>query len=305
MMTNLTRSAVALFVCLALAAGWSGALAAEIPNITGVQVSPDARQIMIKGDGPLGKHSAFVISHPHRLVVDFEAAGLGAVSAKTKIHEGPINEIRMGKVNSRSRVVADFGDNAVPPFKIHFQGNVVVIALGDGPSSAARGGTISAPSPVVARALNKPRAGARSAKTSLQVDKHSGMTIKTSGIKDSLVFMELADKSNPKRVYRLAISCDLGARQIRHATLSDDSGAVRRFELAGVNLPRASRGETNEPVVGPRKEGESQAGNPGKRTRYHWGLPNVERKEPQDELLSSKSPFDSDDSQIMTRVSAR
>jgi len=305
MMTNLTRTAVALFACLVLAASWSGALAAEVPNITGVQVSPDARQIMIKGDGPLGKHSAFVISRPHRLVVDFEAAGLGAVPAKTKIHEGPINEIRMGRVNSRSRVVADFGDNAVPPFKIHLQGNLVVIALGDRPSSAARAGTISTPSPVVARALNKPRPGARSTKTPLQVDKNSGMTIKTSGIKDSLVFMELADKGNPKRVYRLAISCDLGARQIRHATLSDDSGAVRRFELAGVNSPRASQEETSGPVVGPRREGKSQAVSPGKRTKYHWGLPNVERKEPQDQLLGSRSPFHSDDPQIMTRVSAR
>jgi len=304
-MTNLTRSAVALFACLALAASWSGAPAAAIPNITGVQVSPDARQIMIKGDGPLGKHSAFVISHPHRLVVDFEAAGLGAVPAKTKIHEGPINEIRMGRVNSRSRVVADFGDNAVPPFKIHLQGNLLVIALGDSPFSAARAGAISTPSPVAARALNKPRPGARSTKTPPQADKNPGMTIKASGIKDSLVFLELADKGNPKRVYRLAISCDLAARQIRNATLSDDSGAVRRFELAGVNSPRAGEEETSGAMVGPRREGKSQTDSHGKRTKYHWGLPNVERKEPQDQLLGSKSPFHFDDSQFMKRVSAR
>jgi hypothetical protein len=305
-MTNLTLRAVLLFVCLVLAASWSDLSAADTPNIQGVQVSADARQIMIKGDGPLGKHSAFVISQPYRLVVDFEAAGLGQVPARTKINREPINEIRLGRVNSRSRVVADFGENAVPPFKLHHQGNLVVITFGDAPPATSRVEAGAAPAPVVARASNKPVGSASSTKAPPKAaEKQSGMSMKTSGVKDNLVFVELADRSNPQRVYRLAIDFDLAAQRIKHATLSDNSGAVRRFELAAVNPPPDSQEAKGKPMLGPRRESMAQAAGGTKRTKYHWGLPNVEQREPQVQQFSSGSPFRFYDSQVVTRVSAR
>lgn len=304
-MTNLTLRAATLFVCLILAASWSELPAADTPNILGVQVSPDAKQIMIKGDGPLGKHSAFVISQPYRLVVDFEAAGLGQVPARTKINRDRINEIRLGRVNSRTRVVADFGENAVPPFKLYHQDNLVVITLGDAPPSTASVEPRLAPRPSVARASNKPVAVARSTKSPPRTEKQSGVSMKASGVKDNLVFMELADRSDPKRVYRLAFDFDLAARRIKNATLSDNSGAVSRFEIAAVNPPPDSQEEKGKPVVGPRRESMTQAVAGTARPKYHWGLPNVEQKDPEGQYLSSGSPFHFNDSHVVTRVSAR
>jgi len=304
-MTNLTRQGLALFAFLVVAASWGELPMAYASNITAVQVSPDARQIMIKGDGPLGKHSAFVINQPYRLVVDFDAAGLGPLPRRTKINGNPINEVRLGTVNSRSRVVADFGENPVPPFKIHLRGNLVVIALDDWPSSTARVGTAPRPLPSSAKISDKPSARPRLAKASPKAEERTGLVIRTSGTKDSLVYVELADRSDPSRVYRLAIDCDLGARRIRHATLSDKAGTVRRFELAAVNPRQDSQQEESKPIVGPRREGTPQAVTTTKRPKYQWGLPTVENNEIPDQQLSSKSPFHSDDSTVLTRVSSR
>jgi hypothetical protein len=288
-----------------LAASWSGIPAAVASNITGVQVSPDAKQIMIKGDGPLGKHSAFVINQPHRLVVDFDAAGLAPIPARIKVNRDSINEIRLGRVNSRSRVVADFGDYPVPPFKIHLQGHLVVIALSDGPAPPARVAKPSPPSSAAVNAPHKPTAAARPANASAVSGKGAGMLIRSSGIKDGQVFVELADRRDPKRLYRLAIDCDLASHRIRQATLSDSSGAVRRFEVADVNATSDGPQEKGQLAVGPRKEGMSQAAAGTRSTKYQWGLPNVENKEPQGQEISLKSPFRFDDSETLPRVSAR
>jgi hypothetical protein len=304
-MTKLMRQGLTLFACLVVAASWSELPAAHASNIIAVQVSPDARQIMIKGDGPLGKQSAFVINKPYRLVVDFDFAGLGPMPRRTRMNGSPINEIRLGTVNSRSRVVADFGENPVPQFKIHHRGNLVVIALDDWPSPTGRVRTEARASSAAARTPHKPSVRSRLAVPSPKTEDRKGLVIKTSGTKDGLVYMELADRSNPKRVYRLAIDCDLAARRIRHATLSDSSGAVRRFELAAVDPRQDRQQDKGKQTVGPRREQTSQAIPTTKRPKYHWGLPNVEKNEPQDQQLSYKSPFHSDDSAFLTRVSSR
>ena len=304
-MTKLKRQCLTFFACLVVAASWSELPEAHASNITAIQVSPDARQIMIKGDGPLGKHSAFVINQPYRLVVDFDLAGLGPLPRRTKINGSPINEVRLGTVNSRSRVVADFGETPVPPFKIHLRGNLVVIAMDDWPSSTARFGTATRPSRSAGRISDKPSPRLLSAKASPKAEERTGLVIKTSGTKDSLVYMELVDRTDPKRVYRLAIDCDLAGRRIRHATLSDKSGAVRRFELAAADPHQDSQQGKSKPIVGPRRQGTGQAVTTTKRPKYQWGLPNVEKNGPQDQQLSSKSPFQSDDSAALARVSSR
>ncbi|MBI4964896.1 MAG: AMIN domain-containing protein [Desulfomonile tiedjei] len=307
-MTNLSRRTVTMFACILLAAFWSEAPAANPANVTGVQVSPDFRQIMIKGDGPLGKHTAFVINQPYRLVVDFDDAGIGReVPARTKIGGDLINEIRLGKVNSRIRVVADFGENPVPAFKVHRQGNLVVVALDNRTASIPRTGTGSTPAPVALRVSQKAETVARSTKAPSppKVEKPSGMAIKTSGVKDGLIFVELADRGDPKRVYRLSIDLDSAASRIQHATLSDNSGNVQRFAPGADKPIPGGQEEKAKSAAGPRREGLSQTTDATKRIKYHWGLPSVEPKEPYDQQVSSRSPFQVGDRSVETRVSAR
>lgn len=302
-MTNLTRRAIPILACFLVAATCNYALAVDSGRITDVRVSSDLKQVLIRGDGPLGKHSAFVINQPYRLVMDFDSAGLGELPAKIRIDKGPIGEIRLGKVNSRSRVVLDFGSNPVPPYKVLHQGNFMVITLGEGVAPIPRGGVAIKPLHVASKPSSNVKA-ANSAKVPARSESPSGMSITTSGVKDNLIFMELADRNDPKRVYRVAIDFDVKANVIRHATLSDHAGNIQRFELA----PRdsATRDEDKpKAAAGPRREVTSADLGATDKPKYHWGLPSVERKEAQEQRVSSGSPFHFDDFTLRPRVSAR
>ena len=69
-----------LVVCFIIGSvGVSGA--AGSPSITNVKVAHDLRSVTIFGDQDLGRHHAFVIKEPYRLVLDFESTGLGRVPA--------------------------------------------------------------------------------------------------------------------------------------------------------------------------------------------------------------------------------
>ena len=126
----LSRYGAPLLACCLLMANYGPAWAAESANITSVQVAPDLKQISIKCDGPVGKHSAFVIQKPYRLVLDMESTGLGKIPTKINVGRNPLNEIRLGYANSRARVVMDFGDNPVPSFKVDKQSNGILVSLG-------------------------------------------------------------------------------------------------------------------------------------------------------------------------------
>ncbi len=49
---------------------------------------------------------------------------------------------------------------------------------------------------------------------------------------DDLIFVELADRKDPTRAYRLVMDFDYDSLQLRTATFSDASGNVKRFDMA-------------------------------------------------------------------------
>ncbi len=129
---SFARYSVPIIACWFLINAGGPTWGAEAANITSVQVAPDLKQITIRCDGPIGRHSAFVIRQPFRLVVDLESTGLGNIPRRISVARNPVSEIRIGYANSRARVVVDFGGHPVPSFKIYKQNNSLVVNLGIG-----------------------------------------------------------------------------------------------------------------------------------------------------------------------------
>ncbi|MGB6066534.1 MAG: AMIN domain-containing protein, partial [Desulfomonilaceae bacterium] len=167
----LARYIVPILACWFLIAAYSPVWGVEAANITSVQVAPDLKQITITCDRPIGRHSAFVIRQPFRLVVDLESTGLGNIPRRINVARNPLSEIRVGYANSRARVVVDFGEHPVPPFKVYEQNNSLVVCLGIGvailPVSPARKPAVDVRRPMPQPKVTAVGPGARRADSSI------------------------------------------------------------------------------------------------------------------------------------------
>ena len=97
--------------------------------------------------------------------------------------------------NSRARVVVDFGDHPAPSFRIDRQNNGLLVNL------EPRVGAWQ-PKPVAKPAAELPKDPVQpkavvSAPAAPEV-RSSKVSVKTAGVKDDLVFVELASKKDPK-----------------------------------------------------------------------------------------------------------
>lgn len=265
----LSRYGAPLLACLLLVANCGPAWAAESAYITSVQVAPDLKQISIKCDGPVGKHSAFVIQKPYRLVLDLDATGLGKIPPKISVGGNPLNEIRVGYANSRARVVMDFGDHSVPSFKIDRQNNSLLVSLG--PTSGAwQPRPAAKPAAQLQKAPVQPKA-VTPVPTSKKADS-SKVSVKTAGVTDDLIFVELASKKDPKRTYRVVIDVDVEALQVRQATVSDPQGHLKRFDLASSKSGNESSSPSIKPSVGPRRTAGPTAAPSADHPKFKWGV---------------------------------
>lgn len=202
-------------------------------NIVGVQASHDLKQIKIKFSGKAVRPTACVVERPSRLIMDFKSTGLGHVPAKMTMNRGPIREIRTGSHSSRARVVVDFGENPAPPFNVSRQNDLVVVTLGkthqsaEKSKSAAEKGAATAPP-----ALDRSSSDSAPSRDRRSENANSRFAVKGAGLSDDLIFVELADRKDPARTYRLVMDFDYDSLQLRTATFSDASGNVKRFEMA-------------------------------------------------------------------------
>jgi len=201
-------------------------------NIIGVQPSHDLKQIKIKFSGKAARPVAYVVERPYRLVVDFESTGVGHVPSKMAINRGLLREIRTGSNSTRARVVLDFGENPVPPFNVLRQSELVVLHIGKNAQSAEK----PKPSPEKNTAAPRPPLGRSSEAVPLENRRSENMDshflVKGAGVSQDLIFVELADRKDPKRNYRLVLDFNYDDLQLRTATFSDALGNVKRFHMA-------------------------------------------------------------------------
>jgi hypothetical protein len=290
MKLSLLRHAAPALACLLLMANYCPAWAAESATITAVQVAPDLKQISIKCDGPVGRHSAFVIQKPYRLVLDLDATGLGKIPPKINVGGNPLNEIRVGYANSRARVVMDFGDHPVPSFKVDKQSNGVLVSLG-----VKAGAWQPRPAPKAAAQLqrNPVQPKAVAPVPAAQKADSSKVSVKTAGVKDDLIFVELASKKDPKRTYRVVIDLDVDALQVRQATVSDAQGRLKSFDLASSKSGNEIAVHSIRASVGPRRTAGPTATPSGEHPKFKWGVQAGEKRQvkPQAAKLNAGSPI--------------
>jgi hypothetical protein len=264
-MSIVLRAAIAGFLSLIFMAPFGSAWGAD-RRILGVSVSPDLKTITIKCDGPVDRHSSFVIQRPYRLVLDLESTALGTVPARISVGRRPITEIRLGHSHDKARVAIDFGDNVVPPFKIEKAHNNIVVRLSVAAASVQRDG--AGTGPVTPASPSRP--SMRHAERVPLDPSASGITVKNAGISNNMVYLDLATQKNPNQPYRLVIDLDADAMLPKQATVSDWQGNLKKFEVTAVKETFAE--PARPAAVGPRKSVAGSDVQDGSKKKFKWGL---------------------------------
>ena len=276
----------------------------EGANIVGVQASHDLNQIKIKFRGKAVSPIAYVVERPYRLIMDFKSTGLGHVPAKMTVNRGLIREIRTGSHSSRARVVVDFGENPAPSYNVTRRNDVVILTLGKTHQSAEKSKSAPEESPVAPQAppIKSSSAPAQSDNRRSE-NADSRFAVKGAGMSDDLIFVELADRKDPTRAYRLVMDFDYDSLQLRTATFSDASGNVKRFDMALNPTSGEAPFVSSKPPSNSRKNwaaaaSGSQAKKPIKkknpRSKYakKSGHPTVIQKGPADQKLKKQKRAD-------------
>lgn len=271
MRSNILQSTLVCVVCVLLAVAAVPVWGEPSGRITAVTVSPDGKQVAIRHDGPSGTHNAFVLTRPSRLVVDFDGMSLGPVTRTIPVNGPLIKEIRLGYSGTRARVVIDLADLPVPAYRTHKETNRLVVALGS-PSVPVSSLLNKKSAPVPA----KPAAAGPAPNPAPVAGKKGPLVaLKSAGVTDDLIVLELTDVKNPKRSCRLVLEVDMDRLQVRRATMSDRKGNLERAEISPEACDAKTAGEAPAVNRGPRREPVSPTEEKFRKPAVRWGLPAV------------------------------
>ncbi len=287
-----TKRDFSITVCLLLLLLAGNALGAATGFLTGVNIAQDQKRIVIKHEGEIGKHAAFVIERPHRLVIDFSSTALGKIPRKVNVNGREIREIRLGQTPGRARLVVDFGPNPVPTFRIQRMDGATLVMLGT--SNAPRYNQV--PDGSVDRGRNASSDGRiKSAHEAV-----SPLAVKRAGVEDDLVYVELVDKNQRGKTYRLVVDCNPRKLLVRHASLSDEAGMLKRFDLAESSAAKDRVSEVaNTDKKGPGSTGDKRK--PFVRPKFHWGKPMVRARQPEEDRGKMRGPFKLEEFKLKAR----
>jgi AMIN domain len=275
---NISRTRTLLLVVSFIVASAGVSVAAAGSNITNVKVAQDLRAVKIFADRDLGRHRAFVIKNPYRLVLDFESTGLGRVQRKIGIGQEGMSEIRLGVSGSKARVVVDFGDAEVPPYTIRRDDKMLVVFLSEAPR---------AKSPEKKRIQAKPKENVRpqtkkSKRRSSKAETKSSLAIRSAGVTGKMVFFELADRKNPKRHYRFAMEIDTKKLRPGQLSMTDSQGRVECFRVIPESPDIASGEKSRDVDTATNAEVKDSGDYSGEEGRFPWGRREVREQETSD-----------------------
>lgn len=273
-MTFSVRTYVACCACMLILTGFAPwGIAAEPGTITAVRLSPDMKSLSIQHDGRVGNCSSFVMQNPYRLVIDINEAQPARIPSKIPVPGASVSEIRLGYANSRTRVVVDFGNNPVPAFNLVKGVREIRVNLGRGVALQGANSATPGKREQVKPAAPKPATPKLAAPPPSATKKNtSPLTVKSARADKNRVLLELAENHNPGKTYVLAVEMDTQDLNVRGATLRDDKGTVKRFQLSAAKdgLPGV-RVETVSPWDTMGKQSPESSPLPGK-PRFKWGL---------------------------------
>lgn len=184
--------------------------------ITDVNISPDFKRLTIETEGSVGEPSLFEIDGPPRLVIDFDDGDLGDAPRKTELKNKPVREIRTGRLQQGARVVVEFGRYEIPEYRIKKIGACYIVFFGrfrqlpraDSDTDAA------------VRSISRdPNRVARSPSASIHSEPGSKLFIKSAEAIGDLIVLEVFERGNPSRSYRVDIGIDLDQRGFTTANI--------------------------------------------------------------------------------------
>ncbi len=133
----------------------------------------------------------------------------------------------------------------------------------------------------------------------------SGLSAKIAGVTKDSVVVEMADRKEPKRTYRLVIDFDYDALQVKQATLSDFRGNLKRFDVIANEDPPIMAAGGLSSSAGPRKSPENSAAQPERRTPFKWGAQTKAPAEPAQPKVISRGPLRVEQFALQASPSAR
>ncbi len=285
-----------LFALVLALCFWGNAQAQETAHITDVRLAGDLRTVTVQLDATPGKRSAFVLDKPSRLVVDIESAGLGKVPGKINVGRGGVNEIRIGAVNSKARVVVDFGDNPAPPFAVDSVGSQIIVSMGAVSQGTAAVSEPPKPTPVQ-RAAVRPERPKYNSSPKHVVERPEGLSVKSAKVNNGRIVVELADSKAPGKTERLLIDYDRGAKTITRALVDGRPDAAEAQALSHVDAPEAP--DSSSGKVGPRKAADIDASDEPQARKYKWGMSFADvSAQPSEPTVTRKSPFHVEEFQL-------
>ncbi|MEW6138155.1 MAG: AMIN domain-containing protein [Thermodesulfobacteriota bacterium] len=294
-MTRFTMAAACALVMSLITVLVVDAAETDLGTITSADLSSDGRQITLRFEGTVGAHRTYVLENPSRLVMDFPNATLGSVKRKIAGSILAIKEVRLGQHEGRSRLVADFGSRPVPPFKISRVGGQIFVTF---PKSA---GEDDVPRQSALQRTGEKKASMKQLQTAA-TGGGAPVVVKKAGVEGGVVFVELGSSADQGRRYRVVIDCNLDELSVRSATVSDQAGALRRFDLAEVPPEPVGSADmrTNR---GPTRNMVSQQKESVPLRKFKWGLPagDRERLAP---VAQKKGPFQLEEFKLQARRTA-
>jgi len=161
----------------------------------------------------------------------------------------------------------------VPAYRTQKEANRLIVALGS--PSVPVAALLNRKSPSVPA---KPAAaGSASHPAHISGLKEPLVALKSAGVTDDLIVLELTDVKNPKRSCRLVLEVDMERLKVRRATMSDRTGKLESAEIAPEASDRKSPDQAPAMGRGPRREPVSRADDEFRTQRIRWGLPAVKR----------------------------
>ncbi|MEW6350571.1 MAG: AMIN domain-containing protein [Thermodesulfobacteriota bacterium] len=180
--------------------------ASEAGTIVEVKLSADGRRAIVQADGEFGRYRTYELVSPNRLVVDLESVqasrGLRIERPKGKA----VREIRVGKTDSGTRVVLDFGSHPLPGHRIVRLKDALLVLLGDSPSGDEAVWTAQ---PAQSSGLAKRFADSTPDLHATSAEDPSGLSVKECRVVNGLIVLEVSDRNTPRARYRIKLGLDL------------------------------------------------------------------------------------------------
>jgi len=165
------------------------------------------KRIVIRAEGDVPRPAVYKPSKPSTFVMDFDRAIPAPKLGRLKPGGNPIREIRIDRLGTGTRIAVDFGEHAVPQYRVRKIDNCFLVFLGESklfPGGVAAGRT---PQEVPGGPLD---GGASSRWVAAPAASGPGkLMIKSANASANEIVVDVADRRFPEQLYRIRLDVDL------------------------------------------------------------------------------------------------